>query len=81
MADKAIPVSKLSFEQAMAELETIVRRLEQGDVDLEESIAIYERGADLRKHCEARLKAAELKVEQIVQGADGSVKTEPASFD
>jgi len=81
MADKATPVSKLSFEQAMAELETIVRRLEQGDVDLEESIAIYERGADLRKHCEARLKAAELKVEQIVQGADGSVKTEPASFD
>lgn len=81
MADKAKPVDKMSFEEALAELETIVRQLEQGDVELDRSIAIYERGAALKKHCEARLKAAELKVEQIVQGKDGSVSTEPASFD
>ncbi len=81
MADaKPKPVSKMSFEEALAELETIVRKLEAGDVELEKSIAIYERGAALKTHCEAKLKAAELKVEQIVQGADGPA-TEPASFD
>lgn len=71
----------MSFEDALAELETIVRQLEQGDVELEQSIAIYERGAELKKHCDARLKAAELKVEQIVQGKDGSPVTEAASFE
>jgi exodeoxyribonuclease VII small subunit len=81
MADKATPVAKMSFEESLAELETIVRQLEQGDVELEQSIAIYERGAELKKHCETRLKAAELKVEQIVQGAGGEVTTEAASFD
>ena len=81
MATKATPVKDMSFEEALAELETIVRQLEQGDVELEQSIAIYERGAELKKHCESRLKAAELKVEQIVQSADGTPKTEPASFD
>ncbi|MEE2929976.1 MAG: exodeoxyribonuclease VII small subunit [Pseudomonadota bacterium] len=59
----------------------MVRQLEQGDVELEQSIAIYERGAELKKHCEGRLKSAELKVEQIVQGSDGAATTEPASFD
>ncbi len=81
MATKAKPVKDMSFEEALAELETIVRQLEQGDVELEQSIAIYERGAELKKHCESRLKSAELKVEQIVQGADGEPKTESASFD
>lgn len=81
MAAKATPVTEMSFEEALAELETIVRQLEQGDVELEKSIAIYERGAELKKHCEARLKSAELKVEQIVQGSDGTPKTEPASFE
>lgn len=81
MAAKAKPVKDMSFEEALAELETIVRQLEQGDVELEQSIAIYERGAELKKHCEGRLKSAELKVEQIVQGNDGAPKTEPASFD
>lgn len=74
-------VEKMSFEDALKELEEIVAKLERGDVDLEESISIYERGAELKKHCETRLKSAELKVKQIVQGADGSVKTEPASFE
>jgi exodeoxyribonuclease VII small subunit len=81
MADtKSKPVDKMSFEEALAELEGIVRQLEAGDVELEKSIAIYERGAALKAHCEARLKSAELKVEQIVQGASGPT-TEPASFD
>ncbi|NJS14252.1 MAG: exodeoxyribonuclease VII small subunit [Sphingopyxis sp.] len=65
------PAADLSFEAAMAELETIVRRLEGGDVNLEESVTLYERGQALRQHCEARLKAAELRVEQVSVGADG----------
>ncbi|WP_291077010.1 exodeoxyribonuclease VII small subunit [Hyphomonas sp.] len=81
MADaKEKPVDKLSFEEALAELEVIVRQLEAGEVELEKSIAIYERGAALKAHCESRLKSAELKVEQIVQGAKGPT-TETASFD
>jgi len=74
-------IGNLSFEAALKELEEIVAKLERGDVDLEESISIYERGAKLKAHCEAKLKAAELKVEQIVQGGDGSVQSEPASFE
>jgi len=77
----AVPVENMSFEDALAELEGIVDKLERGDVPLEQSIAIYERGAALKGHCEARLKSAELKVEQIVQGAGGKVSTEPAAFD
>ena len=81
MADaKEKPVDKLSFEEALAELEVTVRQLEAGEVELEKSIAIYERGAALKAHCESRLKSAELKVEQIVQGASGPT-TETASFD
>lgn len=82
MASKpATDVSKLSFEDALAELEQIVKDLEAGDVALERSIALYERGASLRAHCEKRLKAAELKVDQIVQGPGGQAATEPANFD
>lgn len=65
------PVTDMSFEQAMAELESVVGRLERGDVPLEESITLYERGAALRAHCAARLKAAEERVEQITLGEDG----------
>lgn len=78
MAAKA--VDKMSFEEALAELESIVKKLEAGEAPLEESIAIYERGAALKKHCETKLKSAELKVDQIVQGGDGKVTTEPAEF-
>jgi len=81
MAETKIkPVDKMTFEEALAELEVIVRQLEAGDVELEKSIAIYERGAALKAHCDARLKSAELKVEQIVQGTNGPA-TEPAAFD
>ena len=82
MSDKASrPIEEMSFEEALKELEDIVRRLETGDVELEKSIEIYERGAKLKAHCESRLKAAELKIEQIVQDSDGKPQTESASFD
>jgi len=69
MTDK--PVSEMSFEEAMAELEAVVASLEQGEVPLDDSIRLYERGAKLKAHCDARLKAAEEKVEQIRLGEDG----------
>ncbi|WP_203293151.1 exodeoxyribonuclease VII small subunit [Maricaulis parjimensis] len=74
-------IESLSFEQAAAELERIVQQLESGEVELERSIEIYERGAALRTHCEAKLKTAELKVEKIVKGEDGQPATEPAGLD
>jgi exodeoxyribonuclease VII small subunit len=64
-------VSELSFELALKELESIVQRLEQGKVDLEESIAIYERGEALKNHCERLLKEAEGRVERIRLTASG----------
>ena len=67
----AAPISSLSFESAMSELETIVRHLESGDVSLEKSVALYERGHALRQHCEARLAAAQARIEQVGLGADG----------
>jgi exodeoxyribonuclease VII small subunit len=70
-ADSTHAISSLSFEAAMGELETIVRRLESGDVSLEESVALYERGHALRGHCEARLAAAQARIEQVSLGADG----------
>lgn len=62
---------QLSFEAALAELEKIVQQLESGQVDLEASIAMYARGTRLKAHCEAKLKAAEARVEQLVIGPDG----------
>ena len=71
----------LSFEAALAELETIVSELESGQAPLEASIERYERGAKLKAHCEARLEAARLRVERIVVGADGEAsRAEPAEF-
>ena len=69
------PVESLSFEAALSELETIVEKLEGGDVALEESIKIYYRGAALKAHCMGKLKSAQLKVEQIVLNQDGEVGT------
>lgn len=68
----------MSFEQALEALERIVDDLEKGDVPLEKSIAIYERGEALKRHCEQLLKAAEAKVEKIRLSRDGQpVGTEP----
>ncbi len=71
------PVKDMSFEDALRELETIVDKLERGDAPLEDSIKIYERGAALKAHCEAKLKDAQLKVEKIVLKSDGTAKTAP----
>ncbi len=76
-AAKAKDVASMSFEDALAQLEQIVRKLETGDVPLEDSIRIYERGAELKAHCEKKLKEAELKVEKIVLGPDGPKGVEP----
>ena len=64
-------IKTLPFEKAMAELDEIVRRLERGDVPLEESIAMHERGVALREHCEQLLKKAEARIEKITLGPDG----------
>jgi len=72
MTEKA--VETMSFEEAMAELEKVVGQLESGNVELEESIQLYERGAKLKAHCEARLKAAEEKVAAITLDENGQPK-------
>lgn len=75
MADNAnADVKKLPFERAMEELESIIRRLEEGKVPLEESVAIYERGEALKRRCEELLKAAEARVEKITPDASGKPK-------
>jgi exodeoxyribonuclease VII small subunit len=72
----------LSFEEALSRLESIVSRLESGQAPLEESISLYEEGARLKALCEERLKAAQLRVEQIVVGPDGkAARAEPAGFE
>ena len=66
------PVAEMSFEAAMAELETVLGKLERGDVALDESITLYERGALLKARCETKLKEAEEKVAAITLDADGN---------
>ncbi|ALV25762.1 exodeoxyribonuclease VII small subunit [Pannonibacter sp. Q-1] len=76
--DEAAALAALSFEEALSQLESIVRALEQGNVPLEKSIEMYERGDRLRARCDQLLKAAEEKVEKIQLGADGrAAKTVP----
>lgn len=70
--------AEMTFEAAMAELEDVVRKLESGNVALEESIALYERGAELKRHCDARLKAAEERVELIRAREGAATGTTPA---
>lgn len=65
------PVTEMSFETAMAELETVVGQLERGDVALEDSIKLYERGAELKKRCESKLKDATEKVAAITLDGNG----------
>ena len=80
MADKtaSVDIAKMSFEDALAELEDIVRALDDGKGKLEDAITAYERGAKLKAHCEKKLKAAQAKVEAISLSADGEVTAEPA---
>jgi exodeoxyribonuclease VII small subunit len=66
--------SELSFEAALARLEEIVRTLEKGEASLDQSIELYQEGDRLKRHCEARLKAAQARIEQIAFGSDGKPK-------
>ena len=79
MADSPLPadISTLSFEEAIAELEAIVKKLEEGKGKLDEAIDSYERGTLLRRHCEAKLAEAQARIDKIVPAADGSAKTVP----
>jgi exodeoxyribonuclease VII small subunit len=77
---KTDDIASLSFEQALEELERIVSELESGKAELERSISVYERGARLKAHCEAKLKAAQLRVEKIILGPSGPTGVEPAEF-
>jgi exodeoxyribonuclease VII small subunit len=70
-------IAKMSFEEALVALEQVVGQLEGGQVPLEQSIALYERGDALKKHCEARLGEAELKVQKIVAADGKPAGTEP----
>ena len=83
MIDSGVPadIAAMSFEDALAELEQIVRRLEGGQVKLDEAILSYERGAQLKRHCENKLNEAQQRVDRIVVGPDGAVTAEPAKLD
>ncbi len=74
-------IDAMSFEDALAELEQIVRRLEGGQVKLDEAIQSYERGALLKQHCERKLNEARQRVDRIVVGPDGALSAEPAKLD
>ena len=74
MAEGSTDISGLSFEDALRALEDVVRKLESGEVPLDQSIDLYERGEALRKHCQARLDAAQARIEKIVTGANGEAR-------
>ena len=88
MVDPGVPpdgvppdIAAMNFEDALAELEQIVRRLEGGQVKLDEAIMSYERGAQLKRHCERKLNEAQQRVDRIVIGPEGAVGAEPAKLD
>jgi len=83
MSEPTLPadIAAMSFEDALAELEGIVRRLEGGQVKLDDAIRSYERGAQLKQHCERKLNEAQQRVDRIVIGPDGAVTVEPAKLD
>lgn len=71
------PIESLNFENALGELESIVRALETGQAPLEDSITAYERGIALKKHCAGLLREAQAKIEKITVGKDGAISTQP----
>ena len=73
-------IAALSFEDALRELEGIVQQLERGQIKLDEAITAYERGAALKKHCEAKLAEAKAKVDRIVVAVDGTISSEPSGM-
>ena len=74
--NKKNDIKNLTFEEALSELEEIVEKLEQGDIDLEDSIDIYERGTLLKNHCKKKLELAEMKVDKIISQPDGDFSSE-----
>ncbi|MEM7022931.1 MAG: exodeoxyribonuclease VII small subunit [Pseudomonadota bacterium] len=74
-------VAAMSFEQALGELERIVQELERGQLDLDAAINAYERGSELKAHCSAKLREAQLRVERISLAADGKAQAEPVELD
>ncbi|ACI97999.1 exodeoxyribonuclease VII small subunit [Rhodospirillum centenum] len=83
MTDSSLPsdIAALSFEDALAELERIVRQLEEGKARLDDAIRFYERGTLLKRHCEMKLRDAQQKVDRITVAADGALAAEPARLD
>lgn len=81
MAELPPDIAALSFEDALSELDAIVRKLETGSTKLDDAIGAYERGAALKRHCEAKLKEAQAKVDKIVLAGDGAVGLEPAGIE
>lgn len=81
VANKPGDIASLSFEDALAELEGIVRELEEGKGRLDDAISAYERGAALKSHCEKKLAEAKAKVEKIILGPGGAAQTEPANIE
>jgi exodeoxyribonuclease VII small subunit len=83
LAESQVPadIARLSFEEALQELEQIVKRLEGGTGKLDDAIQSYERGTLLKRHCEAKLREAQARVDKIVIAPDGTLKTEPAALD
>lgn len=79
--DKPVDVEKLSFEAALAELEEIVRQLEQGKSSLDDAIGAYERGAKLKQHCEKKLNEAKMRVEKITLSPGGGEGLEAANLE
>jgi exodeoxyribonuclease VII small subunit len=77
--DTEVPIETMSFEAALQDLEQLVARLESGQASLEDSITLYERGAKLKAHCDARLKSAQMRVDQIVETPSG-LALEPAKL-
>ena len=73
-------IASMSFEQAMAELESLVRRLEDGSVSLDQAISAYERGNLLKLHCQKKLEDAKLRVEKIALNSDGTFQTEETNI-
>jgi exodeoxyribonuclease VII small subunit len=73
-------IAKLGFEEALQQLEQIVRDLEGGRSKLDDAIRSYERGAFLKQHCEDKLKQAQMRIDKIMLGADGSARAEPADI-
>jgi len=83
MAETRIPpdIAAMTFEDAMAELERIVRQLEEGKAKLDDAIGAYERGTALRRHCETKLREAQAKIDRITVGADGALGLQPAGIE